>query len=63
VTGVGASSRTASTRTGARLTVIDGDGPISAARLAVYASGALVGLAIWLGAGLIGIAVLLLGML
>jgi hypothetical protein len=43
--------------------VIDGDGPISALRLAVYASGALLGLAIWLGAGAIGIAMLLLGVL
>ena len=63
MTGVGAPPRTASTRTGVRLTVIDGNGPISALRLAVYASGALIGLAIWLGAGVIGIAALLLGVL
>ena len=55
--------RTTATRTGVPLTPVEGEGPISSLRLALYTSGALLGLATWLVAAVIGIAALVLAAL
>ena len=63
MTAADGTGRTASTSTGVRLSLVEGEGALSALRLACYAAGALLGLASWLIVGVVALAVALLGLL